>query len=425
MRKFLFVIGLFVGVVSIAQTTTNQTKTVFIDNVDSVCNNLIVSFPVRAKNFANITGIQGTIKWDSTVLKFDTLLLNTNTSIIKFYDTTTNLQLANGFLTFLWVDSNATGVTIPDSSILFTLRLKVINAVNYATPIYFSSNPTNLEIVATDSSSGSFAVTDTAWQSGYIRFIDTPKIIQNGNVFTCISNCTPTMYVWNIYDSSGVLIKSDTTLTNTYVYTNLSTNSNDNVTVIVYYSNGNRIASSGTPIKPLPLKLISFNAKLQTPNSVLLNWQTTNEINISHISIQRSMNSKEFINIGKLNAGKNNYEFTDLLPTKNLVSSFYYRLEIIDKDGSKTYSNVKKVAINNEKLAINIYPNPATAQVYISCLNAKELVITDYLGKLMINKKNTNTEQNIINVQGFAKGIYIVKLIMTSGETKTEKLVVE
>ncbi len=421
MRTFLFILFTLSILNSEAQPFGNTTKTVFIDNIDSVCNNLLVNFPVRAKNFNNITGIQGTIKWDSTVLKFDSLLLNTNTSVIKFYDTTTNLQLANGFLTFLWTDSNFVGVSIPDSSILFTLRLKVINAVNYTTPIYFSPSPTMLEIVAADSSFISYIVTDTAWQSGYIRFVDTPKIIQNGNTFTCVSSCVPLKYVWNIYDSVGALIKSDTTTTNTYTYISLT--SNNNVTVVVIYTNGNRISSIRTPIKTLPLDLIIFTVKLQTPSMVLLKWQTANEVNIAHINIQRSTNNKDFITISKINAGKYRYEFVDFLNNNYAPNTYFYRLEIVDKDGSKSYSDVKKVILKNEKYKLNIYPNPTKNSVAINCLNATDIIVTDFLGKQIINKNIANN--TTINTSYWAKGIYFIKILLRDGEVVCEKLVVE
>jgi len=85
----------------------------------------------------------------------------------------------------------------------------------------------------------------------------------------------------------------------------------------------------------LPLTLTSFTTKLQQ-NNVLLNWHTVNEVNVSHFNIQRSSNGKDFTNIGRVNAGSN-YNFIDELKTKDqLLKTIYYKLEIVDKDGSKT-----------------------------------------------------------------------------------------
>ena len=77
---------------------------------------------------------------------------------------------------------------------------------------------------------------------------------------------------------------------------------------------------------------------------MLLNWQTTNEIDVSHFNIQRSINGKNFTTIGKINASCCKYYFTDdKLPMTTDKLTLYYRLEIVDKDGSKQYSYVMVV----------------------------------------------------------------------------------
>lgn len=422
MKKILLIAGFILSTICNAQIAS--TKTMFIDNIDSVCNNVLVNFPIRAKNFTNILGVQGTIKWDSTVLKFDSLLLNTNTSVIQFYDTTTNLQLASGFLTFAWTDTNFVGTSVPDSSILFTLRLRVINVVNFITPIYFSPTPTQLEIDTLDATGTPHISTDTAWQNGYIKFVDTPHIVQNGTVFTCAANCKPTQFIWNIYNSGGVLIYSDTSSSGTLNLNNIIFNTSNTITVVVIYANGNRISSSSTPIV-LPLKLISFTAKLQKSNSVVLNWQTTNEINVSHFNLQRSINGTDFTTIGQLKAiGNGEYHFTDDIQYLMFgISNLYYRLELVDKDGSKTTSEMRSIKLLT-KNGLSLYPNPATNVVSIDCKNAKQISIINYFGKI-IQQYNNTTQHQIINIKQFAKGIYLVKAILNNGEIKTEKLVVE
>jgi hypothetical protein len=176
----------------------------------------------------------------------------------------------------------------------------------------------------------------------------------------------------------------------------------------------------------LPLTLTSFTTTLQQ-NNVLLNWHTANEVNVSHFNIQRSSNGKEFITIGKVNAGSvSGYSFLDSkLPNTN-EPTLYYRLEIVDKDGSKTYSEIKRVTLNEkqETRKVLIYPNPANSIVTIECSNAKELLIIDYLGRT-IYKSMVNSQWSIVNTKQFAKGMYLVKVIMKNGDVKTEKLVIE
>jgi len=92
-------------------------------------------------------------------------------------------------------------------------------------------------------------------------------------------------------------------------------------------------------VAALPVKLISFSAQ-QNNKTVLLNWQTANELNTSHFVIQHGNNGTSFIEIGTVNAegsGASGYSFTDNNPANGIN---YYRLESVDKDGATSYSKV-------------------------------------------------------------------------------------
>ena len=181
----------------------------------------------------------------------------------------------------------------------------------------------------------------------------------------------------------------------------------------------------------VPLKFINYTVSsplLVGGGFIQNNWQTANEINVSHFNLQRCTNGKDFITIGVVmakNKATNNYQFIDPLTTHySPFTTLYYRLESIDYDGQKQYSEIKTLTINRLSSKVNIYPNPANTQVIISCANAKAIEIVDYLGKLVFTK-NTINNYTTINVRGWAKGIYLVKILLNTGEIKTEKLVVE
>jgi Secretion system C-terminal sorting domain/Dockerin type I domain len=70
-----------------------------------------------------------------------------------------------------------------------------------------------------------------------------------------------------------------------------------------------------------------------------------------------------------------------------------------------------------------IFPNPTKGIVNIECTGAKQIIITNVYGKEVL-KKTINTQASIINIQGFAKGMYFVNLITNEGR-KIEKLIVE
>jgi Surface adhesin CshA repetitive domain/HYR domain len=117
---------------------------------------------------------------------------------------------------------------------------------------------------------------------------------------------------------------------------------------------------------PLPVRLVSFDGKSIT-NGNELNWKTSTEQNFSHYEIERSYDAKSFKMIGKI-AGSgstketlsyNYFDNTALNP--NNSKSVYYRLRMVDLNGSFEYSKIIFVEnkIENTASVGNFYPNPA------------------------------------------------------------------
>lgn len=190
--------------------------------------------------------------------------------------------------------------------------------------------------------------------------------------------------------------------------------------------------SAGTGINlctTLPLSLISFNASLQN-KSVNLQWQTANEINTSYFTLQRSANGTIFSAVQKVaasgtSAAIKTYAATDLNP---LGGTSYYRLQMVDKDGSTTYSSIVPVMLSTTDAAI-IFPNPVTANVRVlmqSEVSAKAVIqITDITGKILrfqnaVLYPGSNTI--IVAANGLSKGIYVLKII-EGGRVQTIKFI--
>lgn len=109
----------------------------------------------------------------------------------------------------------------------------------------------------------------------------------------------------------------------------------------------------------LPLELVFYQLKL-TNKGILNTWQTKNEVNIDEIRIQRSDNGIDFKTIGKAKPEQSkNYSYLDE-STFDVNQNIYYRLMIVDNNGSATYSKVLSEKLNlNYQAGISIYPNPA------------------------------------------------------------------
>lgn len=173
---------------------------------------------------------------------------------------------------------------------------------------------------------------------------------------------------------------------------------------------------------PLPLQLLSFSAT-QKNNAVQIAFNTSKEKDVKAFYIEKSIDGKSFESIGSTKAKNtfddNVYQFIDASPLNSVV---YYRLKMVDNDGRFSYSKVEKVVPNSKQQAINIYPNPANSLVNIDCNNAMQIVINDYLGRILVQSKVTQ-DKLVIDTKSFSKGVYTVRLVLVNGEIKTSKFV--
>lgn len=83
-------------------------------------------------------------------------------------------------------------------------------------------------------------------------------------------------------------------------------------------------------------------------NKVILNWQSVVEISTDYYEIERSLDQKQYIKIGKVDAsGPKSYRFVDRSVFKLNSHTFYYRIKIVDDDGSSSlYGKVISVKPN-------------------------------------------------------------------------------
>lgn len=104
----------------------------------------------------------------------------------------------------------------------------------------------------------------------------------------------------------------------------------------------------------LPLNLIFFTGSKQN-NDVHLQWNTANEVNVSHFEIEKSIDGRNFASIGTkpaFNQSVNNYSFTD--NTNGADTKVYYRIRLVDANGRATYSSILWISFDEK--GISIYP---------------------------------------------------------------------
>ena len=106
----------------------------------------------------------------------------------------------------------------------------------------------------------------------------------------------------------------------------------------------------------------------------ILDWTTAREVNSDFFSVERSIdNTDEFEEIGTERASGNTSSETEYFYNdKDLkkTGQYYYRLKMVDLDGSYVFSNVVSVKVaqdnlSNQKVLMDVYPNPVTNQINI------------------------------------------------------------
>ena len=178
----------------------------------------------------------------------------------------------------------------------------------------------------------------------------------------------------------------------------------------------------------LPVSLLSFDAA-EYNRGINLLWKTEVEINSKNFIVERKEPSGAFIEIGKLaslNNGRsvNSYEFFDGNP---FIGDNYYRLKMVDLNGSFTYSKTVKISDSKKSLSILLFPNPVrNGLVNIAAGNepVKSVTVSSVSGvRISTASFSTNLRTIQLNVGNLPKGVYVIDIISQASSTKKQLVV--
>ncbi|MDX1938038.1 MAG: LamG-like jellyroll fold domain-containing protein [Flavihumibacter sp.] len=194
-------------------------------------------------------------------------------------------------------------------------------------------------------------------------------------------------------------------------------------------------AAEITMLTVLPVQLTRFTA-VKTGADVLLQWQTQQEQNSSHFTVQRSYDGVNFEAIATIIARGNSNTETAYNYTDNAVfiaantKTVFYRLQQYDADGKRELSNILSVKYSNPKAVVfTILQNPVPAQLQLQLqLTATQQVllqITDAQGRIVKQQKNNLSPGRqivLLPVAELAGGIYHITVI-TATEKQTQSFI--
>lgn len=171
----------------------------------------------------------------------------------------------------------------------------------------------------------------------------------------------------------------------------------------------------------LPVTLVAFDAEKEG-RSVRLSWKTSLETNSDFFEIQRSRDAKNWKGLDRVQAAGESsqqatYGYTDAEP---MAGTGYYRLKMVDRDGTFAFSQIRKVACDGADLVV--FPNPAGDRLEmdvkdwskvtkVSVLNAAGGVVKETAGARGAKEKH-------ILLTGFQPGSYILQIEYRDGSSE-------
>lgn len=166
---------------------------------------------------------------------------------------------------------------------------------------------------------------------------------------------------------------------------------------------------------PVPVSLAVFNAKVVGQKQVALDWVTVSEVNSSKFEVEHSTNGKQFNTIGNVKAQGNsakihNYRFIH----KDAAAVNYYRLKMIDMDGSFTTSVVRMVRFDGiNESEISLWPIPASQQISVNGVSNEEpvgYIVTDAMGQTVLTGMWSAHTTHELWIENLPQGMYFIKL---------------
>jgi hypothetical protein len=164
----------------------------------------------------------------------------------------------------------------------------------------------------------------------------------------------------------------------------------------------------------------------------LLSWETAQEVNTDHFTIEYSINDTTYSAIGEVKANgnassKSTYSSTHK-PTVH-APFYYYRLKLYYTDGSWKYSNkVSLSPVASSEYAVDVRPNPFDDEIKVRITTPRSqtasIAVFDMQGRLLFNKSSVlTTGLNVIPVDGnrFAAGVYTI-IIRSEGQKIARKI---
>jgi uncharacterized membrane protein len=217
--------------------------------------------------------------------------------------------------------------------------------------------------------------------------------------------------------SVGGTLNLQRILTDSPISICLANGATENVTGSGGYGNATVQRNCSGCAQLLPVTLLSFRA-FPSSLQVELRWEIGNGSTFEAFQVEKSSDGRDFRATGNPIAShgrayeRTTFNYTDLQPAS------YYRLRIIDVDGTFAFSPV--IAIPNTQFSANnpltLFPNPATSVLQYALQTTDEQVTIEVLnmvGQVVFRETQGNRSGEVIglvSLDGFEPGAYLFRV---------------
>ena len=175
---------------------------------------------------------------------------------------------------------------------------------------------------------------------------------------------------------------------------------------------------------PLPVELTSFTARA-APQGVAVAWATASEKDAATFQLERSPDGQQWQTWRAVPATNRaagaRYAALDAAP---LPGTSYYRLLMVDQDGTTAYSPVQNVTLVAPAAALEAFPNPAGQVLTVrSASPGDQLQVLNSTGQVVWRQTDGSAGAQI-SVAAWPAGLYYVRSQGSGHALLSQKIVV-
>jgi hypothetical protein len=171
--------------------------------------------------------------------------------------------------------------------------------------------------------------------------------------------------------------------------------------------------------------LTSFSGRVDDDCTATLTWQTASERNSRAYEVQASANGKTFAPLGTVPSENRAAGASYTYRAGSVLGTRYYRLRMVDADGTAAYSPVVTLRATCEVEPLQLVPNPVRDYALVSGLPAGQcqLLLYNATGQRVLKLTAEGSARLVLS--NLPAGVYLLKVLAPDGTPRSTTRVVK